>query len=79
MDNQLVSFYYIYVITNLINGKTYTGQKKCVKQNPETDNYLGSGKKIQNSILKYGEENFKKEIKFSGFVTRDEINELERG
>lgn len=78
MDNQLVSFYYIYVITNLINGKTYTGQKKCIKQNPETDGYLGSGRIIRNSILKHGEENFKKEIKFSGFVTQDDINELER-
>lgn len=47
----------IYKTTNLVNGKIYIGQDS--KNNPE---YLGSGKIIKRAILKYGKENFKKEI-----------------
>lgn len=47
----------IYKTTNLINGKIYVG--KDAKNNP---NYLGSGNLIKLAIIKYGKENFKKEI-----------------
>lgn len=50
--------YYIYLTTNLINGKKYLGQHK----GEVNDSYLGSGSSILQAIKKYGKENFKKEI-----------------
>lgn len=51
--------YYIYRITNKVNGKTYIGQHKYKKLN---DSYMGSGIHITRAIKKYGKENFEKEI-----------------
>jgi len=51
---------FVYVTTNLINGKQYIGDHST--DNLE-DGYLGSGKPyFINAIKKYGKENFKKEI-----------------
>lgn len=59
--------YYIYLITNNINGKTYIGQRHLRKYKtkdvtPLTDGYMGSGKRIVNAENKYGVDNFTKEI-----------------
>jgi group I intron endonuclease len=48
---------YIYKVTNKLNNKIYIGQ--TAKNNP---NYLGSGTIILKAVLKYGFENFTKEI-----------------
>lgn len=59
LKNSSKKFHFIYVTTNLINGKIYVGQHST---NDLNDNYLGSGKMLQQSIKKYGKSNFKREI-----------------
>lgn len=54
-------YYYVYQITNLINGKIYVGKHKSAKH-PFDNDYYGSGKQISAAIEKYGKENFKKEV-----------------
>ena len=50
--------YYIYLTTNLINGKKYIGQH----YGELNDSYLGSGNTFKKALDKYGKSNFKKEI-----------------
>jgi len=50
--------YYLYKITNLINNKIYIGVH--YSNNIENDNYLESGRYIQQAIKKYGKNNFKR-------------------
>ena len=51
--------YYIYLIVNKVNGKTYVGQRKSSKKWYE-DKYMGSGKLLKPAKKKYGIENFEK-------------------
>lgn len=51
--------YYIYLIVNKVNGKTYVGQRKSSKEYYE-DKYMGSGTYLANAKQKYGIENFEK-------------------
>ncbi len=66
--------YYVYKVTNKTNGKWYIGKRK--HNNPYKDNYMGSGKLIQQAIKKYGKESFIKEI-IAIFDTNDEAALLE--
>lgn len=50
---------YIYLTTNLIDGKKYIGRHKSGSFDP---NYKGSGKALWNAINKYGWDNFKVEL-----------------
>jgi hypothetical protein len=54
-------YYYIYQITNLVNGKIYIGMRRC-QNDPDKDEYMGSSLHLKNSIKIYGKENFIKEI-----------------
>lgn len=51
--------YYIYLIVNSVNGKTYVGQRKSSKEWFE-DKYMGSGTRLGLAKKKYGIENFEK-------------------
>ena len=52
---------FIYITTNLINGKKYLGQKSFGNNN-EWKTYLGSGTAFQRALEKYGKENFSRNI-----------------
>lgn len=67
--------YYIYKITNLINGKTYIGQHKYKELN---DYYMGSGKHLINAQKKYDIKNFKKEILVFNVAKKEHIDLLEK-
>lgn len=56
-----IVFYTIYKTTNKINGKIYIGKHKTVDPN---DDYLGSGTVFNEAKVKYGRENFMKEVLF---------------
>jgi hypothetical protein len=66
--------YYIYQITNKVNGKTYIGQHKSKTLD---DYYMGSGKAILQSFKKYGRNNFSKSI-LAVTETKENINVLEK-
>ena len=62
-------FNYVYLTTNLINGKCYVGDHST---NNLKDNYIGSGRPLfQRAKIKYGKENFKTQI-LEYFLTKQE-------
>jgi len=52
-------FHYVYITTNLINGKQYVGEHST---NTLKNNYYGSGLYLKHAINEYGKLNFKLEI-----------------
>ncbi len=59
----------------MINGKTYIGQHKYKSLN---DNYMGGGIRIKAAQVKYGIDNFKKEILIFNVSKKEHIDLLER-
>lgn len=69
-----MTYYGIYKITNLTNGKMYIGQHTTSNID---DGYMGSGKIIKHAVKKYGKENFRKEwLMFC--ENADELDYMER-
>ena len=68
-----MKYFYFYKITNNINNHFYYGVH-CT--NNLNDNYMGSGKRLQYAIKKYGLENFSKEI-LKYFNSKEEAFEYE--
>ena len=52
---------FIYITTNMVNGKRYLGQKRFDEWN-KWKAYLGSGRALKNALKKYGKENFSRNI-----------------
>jgi len=69
----LKSYYFIYLTTNINNGKSYVGFR-CTNNLDEP--YLGSGLILKRQIRKYGSKNFKRQI--LEFCTEDNWQEKER-
>lgn len=66
--------FYIYRITNLINGKTYIGKHEYKKLN---EYYMGSGVHLARAQKKYGIKNFKKDILVFNIPKLEQANLLE--
>lgn len=67
-------FGFIYVTTNLVNGKKYIGQCRYGKKGWES--YLGSGRVLKKAIAKYGCQNFSREV-IAEADSRELLTELE--
>ena len=53
---------FIYITTNMVNGKRYVGQKRINVTGTPWQDYIGSGRLIIKAIDKYGEDAFYKDI-----------------
>lgn len=75
MDNitQIEKIRYIYLTTNMINGKKYIGQHSTFNMD---DGYMGSGKILLRAFNKYEKKNFDKEI-LHYCESQSELNFLE--
>ena len=51
-----VTFYYVYIITNLILNKQYVGSRLCYKSKIKNDNYWGSSGYLDEDYKIYGRE-----------------------
>lgn len=67
-------YYFVYMTTNLVNGKKYIGQHTT---STIDDSYIGSGKTLKKAVKKYGKENFKREI-LDFANTKEELDEMEK-
>jgi len=74
MARKQKKYHYIYKTTCIVNGKFYIGMHSTESIN---DGYLGSGKRLWNSINYHGKENHKKEI-IEFCLNRDELKKRER-
>ncbi len=69
-------YYYIYIVFNIINDRFYVGQRGCNCVPEKDTKYLGSGCALRNAFVKYGIENFSKEI--IEICTVDDVDEKEK-
>ena len=62
-------YHFVYLTTNLIDGKKYVGDHSS--NNPEKDTYIGSGTVLRKAIKKHGRKSFKCE-KLEFFSSKEE-------
>lgn len=75
-NNEVKDLYgFIYITTNMVNGKRYIGQKKIDKEG-KWNNYLGSGVAFKKALDKYGNNNFYRDIVALAY-SKDELDKLE--
>jgi hypothetical protein len=74
MARRQKKYHYIYKTTCNVNGKFYIGMHSTENLN---DGYLGSGRRIWNSINYHGKENHKKEI-IEFCLNREELKKREK-
>ncbi len=73
MENDYYGF--VYITTNILDGKRYIGQRSLSKQGHA--DYLGSGKALLRAIRKHGRENFTREVVYYA-ATKDALDQAER-
>lgn len=64
---------FVYITTNMVNGKKYLGQKKF---SDGWESYIGSGLLFKQAVGKYGKENFKRII-VQFCYSEEELNDVE--
>lgn len=69
--------FYLYKITNKINGHYYYGRRVYNGEKAEEDPYFGSGKRLKLAIKKHGVHNFFKEI-VALFDTEEDLINAEK-
>ena len=74
MESDRDYYGFVYITTNMINGKKYIGKRKY---STGWEKYLGSGKYLKNALKKYGKYNFKREILYN-CTTEEELEEKEK-
>ena len=67
---------FIYITTNLVNGKKYIGQKKFKTVRNDWQVYFGSGEIFKKALNKYGKENFQRDIVAIAY-SKEELDKLE--
>lgn len=70
-----IPYGYVYEVINLVNGKTYVGQR-MLKHDKSWRQYLGSGKAIMAAVEHYGAENFTKRL-IAYAWSADELTKIE--
>jgi uncharacterized protein YktA (UPF0223 family) len=73
MNKENIKYHYFYKITNNLNGHYYYGVHNTKDLE---DGYMGSGKRLQYAIRKYGVENFTREI-LKYFDSKEEAYQYE--
>lgn len=69
---------FVYLTTNIVNGKIYVGQRRFLEDKKENADYIGSGgEHFKAAINKYGRDNFKRKI-LKLCETVDELNHFEK-
>lgn len=64
---------FIYITTNLVNGKRYLGQRAFTEG---WNAYLGSGNNFKKALKKYGKENFHRDIIYICY-SKEDLNQIE--